>query len=177
MADQDLPKMKKLSAIDLRTSSYANIILHIEEMSYNNDCFDVFFEKQHSSYSSLINKALEKLHQKDFKMFAPLSAKVLSIRQMLQDDISKSMAKLSKANSKYKQTYGDRIDYYTTGFGLKVSDSTRKNLIERDLAERIRQKEILENHIEFMRECRITCDNIGYSIKNLTQLSSLLMSL
>lgn len=177
MSDIEIPTMKKLSGIDLRTANYQAINLHLEELSYNNDCIEVFFEKQHSYYSALLNKAYEKLAERDYKMFAPLSARVLAIRQSIQDDITKNMSKLSKANSKYRQTYGDRVDYYTTGFGLKVSDSTRKNLIERDLSERIRQKEMIENHIEFLRECRISCDQIGYAIKNLTQLSGLLMAL
>ncbi len=82
------------------------------------------------------------------------------------------MKRLSKSNTNYKKANADRVEYYMTGFGIKVSDATRTKLIDRDLSERERNVESLQTHIEYLRECRNGCDQIGYAVKNLVGLIS-----
>ena len=92
----------------------------------------------------------------------------------LQDDISKHTSQLTKAYVSYKNAFGDRMEYYMTGFGVKTSSSEKVKMVDRDLAEAKRRVELLETHIEFLKECRYSCDQVGYSIKNIVGLISYL---
>lgn len=160
----------KVTSIDYKKANNQMIEKNISEMENYNSVSEQFFNDTRDKYDKQINELNETLRKKNFKEYVDLQAYALSLRQSLASSISYYMQKLSQANSNLNKSKGDRIEYYMTGYGMKVSDATRTKLIDRDFAERERTKQLLEIHIEYLRESIKSCDNIGYAIKNLVSL-------
>ncbi len=173
---EDTPKVEekvsKITPIDLKKASNTHIEKHLMEFEEYNLKMDVFFDKQRENMNLELNKLFTILGSRNYKDFIDLQSQALALRQTIQESISFYMQKLSKASTNYKKANADRIEYYMTGYGIKVSDGTRTKLIDRDLSERDRNVELFQTHIEYLRECRAACDQIGYAVKNLVGLIS-----
>src|SRR6266403_488799 len=87
-------------------------------------------------------------------------------RQKLTEEITNYLSKISKDKTKLNKCLADRTEYYMHGFGMKTTDRQQREMINRDLAQTQRSMEMLELHVEFLRETRVACDNIGYAVKN-----------
>lgn len=161
---------KKLSPIDLKKASNSQIEIHICEYEENNNTAEQLFNNERVKWNNEMQILYTLLSSKNYSEFPNLQSKTLSTRQLLQESITGMMQKLAKANSSISKATGERIEYYAIGHGLRVSDGTRTKLIDRDLSERKRYIELLETHIEYLRECRNGCDQIGYAVKNLVGL-------
>jgi hypothetical protein len=164
------PPAPKKMVIDYKKASNSLIDQHILYLEQNNDAMDDLLNKEKSLFNRDLEVLFAILRSKNYQDFMELQGRALSLRQIIQDKIGFYMNQLSKHNAKLKVAIGERIEYYATGYGIKVSDGTRTKLIDRDLSERERTVEILQSHIEYLRECRNGCDQIGYAIKNLTAL-------
>lgn len=162
--------MSEITKIDYKKATNAQIDINIEELDLHNSKIETVLDEQKKNISNELKELFTILGSKDYKSFLDLQSNSLALRQSIQDSISFYMQKLSKTNANYKRMNGDRVEYYMTGYGMKVSDKTRTDLINRDLSERNRNIELLETHIEFLRESRVSCDQIGYAIKNLVGL-------
>lgn len=156
----------KMSALNLKNATTSQIELHLKELEIFNSKVELLFDEQREKINSSLVEIYEVLGSRNYQKYLDLQSKALVLRQGIQDSITSYMQKLSTVNSDMKKSYSDRVEYYMTGYGLKVTDSTRAKLIEKDLSESARYKDLLENHIEYLRECRIGCDQIGYAIKN-----------
>jgi hypothetical protein len=167
----DKPK-RTLSYIDYKKASNIQIEKNLQELEEYIDTTDTILDNQRKKISSEINTLFQILGCKDYKQFMDLQSQTLALRQTIQEQITYFMQKLSKANANFKKVNADRIEYYMTGYGIKVSDGTRTKLIDRDLSGRERAIESYQNHIEFLRECRNSCDQVGYAVKNLVGLIS-----
>ena len=148
-------KEYKITHIDLRKATPVQIEKYINELDEYNNKMEDFLDSQRTKFDKEIKDLFIILASKNYKDFLDLQSK------------SFYMQKLTKSNSLYKKTFGERTEYYLTGFGIKTSDSIKTKLIERDMCEKNRNVKLLENHIEHLRECRNECDQIGYAIKNL----------
>lgn len=165
-------KQTKISAIDLKKASNTQIEKNLQELEEYNNRMDTFFDKEREAMNKEMNILFAILGTKNYKDFIELQSNALALRQTIQEKIGFYMKRLSKSNTNYKKALADRVEYYMTGYGIKVSDGTRTKLIDRDLSERERNIETLQTHIEYLRECRNGCDQIGYAVKNLVGLIS-----
>ena len=143
-------KEYKITHIDLRKATPVQIEKYINELDEYNNKMEDFLDSQRTKFDKEIKDLFIILASKNYKDFLDLQSKSLALRQSLQE-----------------KTFGERTEYYLTGFGIKTSDSIKTKLIERDMCEKNRNVKLLENHIEHLRECRNECDQIGYAIKNL----------
>lgn len=135
-------------------------------LSGANDKIQEFLEQQRQHWQTEFKPIMESLASRDIKDYIDIQAKQLSLRTLLTEEISIYLNKLSKDKPKHKRSVADRVEFYMHGFGLKTTDKQQRDMLDRDLAQNQRNLELLEVHIEFLRECRITCDQIGYAIKN-----------
>lgn len=102
----------------------------------------------------------------DHKDLIDTQALQLSYRHMAMDEATKLLTRLSKEMVKKKGLERESFLYYATGFGLKTSNPEKTKLIDSDLAERTRIIELIQEHIEYLREMIKLLDQIGYAIKN-----------
>ena len=171
---EEIKKLKanKITNLDLKKATIQQIEQQINELIEYNNTMDNFFDEQRKNMNIQLQNLYIVLGSKDYKTFMDLQSKALALRQTIVESISYYMQKLSKANSNYRKMYADRIDYYAVGHGLKLTDGTRTKMIDRDLSERNRNVELFQTHIEYLRECKNSCDQIGYAVKNLISLVS-----
>jgi len=124
-----------------------------------------YFEAQRTEWSNKL-KPLYTAIRGDHRELIDTQALQLSYRHMAMDDATKLLSKLSRELSKKKILERDSFLYYATGYGLKTSNPEKTKLIDADLAERVRVIELIQEHIDYLREIIKLLDQIGYAIKN-----------
>ena len=83
-------------------------------------------------------------------------------------------SKRSKSESTLKTLTQDKFIFYSTGFGLKTNLGEKKMLIEAHIAENDRNMQLIEAHIDFLRETVKTLESYQYSIRNIISLMDFL---
>ena len=156
-----------MAKFDFMTATKAELDKHIEDKEKSNEKITEFFSKEREEWSKQLLPLYKTLSYRDMNKIADLQAETLSLRHRIQDKISEYMSSLSKQSSYYKKSWADKIQYYHTGFGIKLSSTEKKEFVNRDLREDKVGLELMETHIEFLRECRYSCDQIQYAVKNL----------
>lgn len=156
--------------IDLKTAKLTEIENNNNKISEVNIRAKEFYDNERKTWSEELMPLYGKLKIKEFTELTELQAINLSLRHRIQDSITHYLNRLSKENVRYKQAFGDRMEYYIDGFGLKTNSGEKTKLVDRDLNERKHAIELLEAHIEHLRELRQICDQIQYAVKNITTL-------
>lgn len=157
-------------ALDLKKAKREDLEIIMVKVEEANKKLEEFFENERSQWREMLTPLYKTLAKKEPKSAIELQAETLSLRQKIQEDITVYMNRLTREISKFRKAKADRFEYYFHGFGLKTASSEKTIMVERDLAEKKRNVELLESHIEFLRECRYNCDQIQYSVKNLVGL-------
>jgi hypothetical protein len=139
---------------------------HILDLEQKNQKIEDWLERQRDVYSNKIKPLLSTLGNMDLTATVQLQSDALNLRQEICDDMARFSSKYSEQKKAMRKAIGDRNEYYMTGFGLKTNNQDRVQMMDRDLRENQRGLELLETHIEFLRDLRATVDNIGYSMKN-----------
>lgn len=146
----------------------------IAEIQKLNDKLEEFLFEKRKKWNDTISPLMQKLKTKSQDEIIELQALALSYRQQLSDELSTYLNKLSKEMITIKKAEADRFIFYSTGFGIKTNTGEKKILFDSELAELERNKEILQTHIEFIRDCRTTCDNVSWALKNKIALMGIL---
>lgn len=151
-------------------------VKRINELSNVNDKHEEYFKKTREEWNEKIEGLLGNLRFDNFvgdniqKIF-DAQAYSNSYMQMITEQISVFMNKLSKAKTKEKAALQAKLIFYSTGFGLKTTNASQmKILIDAHVSEEARACEILETHIEYLRDSRKVLETFMYSVKNSIQL-------
>jgi FtsZ-binding cell division protein ZapB len=95
-----------------------------------------------------------------------MQATALSYRHIIGDEINFYTTKLSKAIAEQKRIRKDKLINYTLKFQVKLNTSEKNVCIDADTSEMERYIELLQMHIEFLRESVKTLDNLQFAVKN-----------
>lgn len=161
--------------IDFKKTKEADVVTYMEKYDTVNNNLINFFDKERSIWADEINLLYPLLYSKNLDLISKLQADNLGLRHRIQDSITKYLNRLSGENMKYKKMFADRMEYYVFGYGAKSSSAEKTKLIDRDLAQKKRSIEILEVHIEHLKELRYQCDQINFGIKNISGLLAYLV--
>ena len=91
-------------------------------------------------------------------------------RQSISEKITFFLNRRSKESIKLKKLKQDKFIFYATGFGIKTNLSEKNILIDAHLAENERTLELIESHIEHLRDTVKNLESLAYSIKNMIEL-------
>tara|TARA_X000000368_G_scaffold167388_1_gene132083 strand:- start:841 stop:1344 length:504 start_codon:yes stop_codon:yes gene_type:complete len=91
-------------------------------------------------------------------------------RQSISEKINFFLNRRSKESIKLKKLKQDKFIFYATGFGIKTNLSEKNILIDAHLAENERTLELIESHIEYLRDTVKNLESLAYSIKNMIEL-------
>jgi hypothetical protein len=117
-------------------------------------------------WNSTINSLTQKLNC-SVKDVVPLQAETISLRQQLTEQIKTISYELYKMMPRIKAFRKQRFEYYAGAQSPYATNSSeRTKLVEWDLALFDLKKDILDIHIEFLRESLKNMDNINFAIKN-----------
>jgi hypothetical protein len=169
-------QQKKSTKLNLKTANAQQIVNMNVNMNTKNDKAEELFKNEREKWSKLLTPLYGRLGTKNVRDIVSIQSDCLSIREQIQQSISYHSNQLSKARVALRNATGDRFEFYYHGFGMKTNTSEKTKMVDRDLAEAERRNELLEVHIDFLRECRVSCDQIGYAVKNLVSILTYLQT-
>lgn len=120
---------------------------------------------QRGQWVEKIEPLLETLRDGIEEMYE-MQATALSYRHIIGDEINFYTTKLSKAIAEQKRIRKDKLINYTIKFQVKLNTSEKNVCIDADTSEMERYIELLQMHIEFLRESVKTLDNLQFAVKN-----------
>jgi uncharacterized protein YicC (UPF0701 family) len=161
---------QKKTPLNLKTANAQQIANMNSNMNSKNDKAEELFKQEREKWSKLLSPLYTRMGTKSVRDIVSIQSDTMSIREQIQQSLSYHSNQLSKARVALRNATGDRFEFYYHGFGMKTNTSDKVKMVDRDLAEAERRNELLEVHIEFLRECRISCDQIGYAVKNLVEI-------
>jgi len=144
-----------------------------------NDKMEDFFNDKRIEWSKNVDPLFKTLAL-DFSVPAShkeilnTQALALSFRQVLNEEVNLFLNKRSKEATKIKRLKQDRFVFYATGFGIKTNMGEKGILIDGHLAENERTMEIIESHIQFLRDTVKNLESLGFAIKNMVELMNYL---
>ena len=115
------------------------------------------------------NKTIDIVSQKLLKPVQEviqLQAEVLSLRQILSEEIKDISYQIYKFKQKMKEYEKERLEYYLLGYQVKTSGGEKAKLIESDLALYQYRLDLFDVHVNFLRETQKNIDYVNYGIKN-----------
>jgi hypothetical protein len=141
---------------------------HVAALESKNKLVEDYIFDERNRINAKLNVLIKTLGDRDILNTIQLQSDALNLRQEMVDEIAKWMTKYSAQKSAYSKSVADRMEYYMSGYGLKTTNGEKVQMMDRDLREVKRGLELIELHIEFLRDTRASCDNIGYAMKNRT---------
>lgn len=128
-------------------------------------------DKERADYSIKISDLIRMINRID--NLAEAQVLMLSYRHMLVDKVVKYRSAIYKKKANDQNYRKLRFEYYKTQHDVRLDYREINQFIDSDMALRIRQTELLENHISWFQQCIETLDKMGFSIKNRIQVEEI----
>ena len=147
----------------------------IAVLASQNDKLEDLLKSKREGVNKRLDPIWQAIYQRNFtmnnsKQIVDAQAEVLSLRQEINDNIGVYSQRLAKSKSDSALLSQEKFLLYSTNFGLKTNLGEKKLLIEGNLRENDRYSNLLEIHIEFLRETLKTLESYQYAIKNVIAL-------
>jgi hypothetical protein len=146
----------------------------LQNLSKRNDKFDEFYSEKREEWQQKTNPlyGISKggLSSSDSDRIINAQALALSYRQELQEEISYFLNKRTKSDSKVKEEKADKFLFYATAFGLKTNTGEKSILIDSSIREHKREVDLIDIHIDFLRNTDGNLNSFLFSIKNIIAL-------
>jgi len=131
-------------------------------------------DSEHKNWDSLMAKTA-KLLKGDAKNLYIVDADITNYRQMTTSEIRTYALMIYKENKSLKPLVKARFEWYSTKYQISIKNSGDKmKLIESDVAEIQYRIDLLENHVEFLKDTGNNLKQMGYTVKNRLELLNLL---
>ena len=105
-----------------------------------------------------------------------MQATALSYRHILGDEVNFYTTKLSKTIAEQKRIKKDKLINYILKFQVKLNTTEKNICIDADTSEMERYVELVQMHVEFLRESVKTIDNLQFAVKNKISLLDYLLN-
>ncbi len=149
-------------------------ILKISQLKETNDKLEDFFKQKREEWTLKSTPLFEsikiEMNSSTYTKIVDTQSTSLSYRQMINEQISSFLNKRSKQEVKIKKLKQDKFIYYAIGFTVKTNMGEKTLLIEAHVAEEQRNIQLIENHIEFLRQLNKNLESLQYTIKNIIDL-------
>lgn len=122
--------------------------------------------KEQETYWNKTIKTLASKLSDEVRTIVDLQADVITNKQIATEDIAEFTYKIYKLLPTLKLLRKQKFEYYTTSYPIKTSGTEKLKLIEADLCMYEYRMNLLENHIDFLRETTKNLENINFAIKN-----------
>jgi len=157
----------------------AKELARIQQVKESNDRLEDWLKEQRSECDVAVEPFFKilsiRFDNKDtVSKITETQAMALAYRQSLSEKINFFLNKRSKETVKYKKLKQDKFIFYATGFGIKTNLSEKSILIDAHLAENDRTLELIESHVEFLRDTVKSLETLSYAIKNMVDLMNYL---
>jgi len=134
------------------------------ETSSKNDSLYGRFAKEREDWTTRITSLTERL--KNIYDVAELLTDLYTHRQLAGDYIHELVALSTRLNRAYRERKKERFLFYTQNYDLRLDKDPKMLFIDVDLAEIVERREMLQNHLDYMRETLRSVDTICYGVKH-----------
>mgnify|MGYP000860232898 CR=1 FL=1 len=153
-------------------------IERINKARETNDKLEDFFASKRDTWNKNIDPLYISLRN-DFTIdnsqkIIEIQSLALSYRQVINEEISLFLNKRTKEEVKMKKLKQDKFVFYATGFGLKTNLGEKALLIDAHIAENERNLQLIDVHVDFLRNSSKNLETLGYTIKNIIELMNYL---
>lgn len=151
----------------------------ITKVKETNDKLEEFFNGKRGEWNKTVEPLFKVLsvdlsNPSNSKEILNAQSLALTHRQQINEQINFFLNKRSKETTKIKRLRQDKFVFYATGFGIKTNLGEKGILIDGHLAENDRSLEIIESHIQFMRDTVKNLESLGFAVKNMIELMNYL---
>lgn len=126
------------------------------------------FKSERNEWTDRIKDMSERL--RDIYKVADLQTDIYSYRQVAVEYCHTLQVHLQKVNHVFRARKIERWEHYTRNYDLRMDKDPKELHIYVDIADINERRELLLNHLEFMRETIKTIDTISFGIKHRIQL-------
>lgn len=144
------------------------------QLSEKNQRLESFYSQKREAWTKTLMPLFGQLKEVPQAVYE-MQAEALSYRHSINEEIAYFLQKLTTETSAMKQAKRDRFIYYATGFSLKTNTGEKQVLVDGDLAEMEKTVELMQLHIDFLRDCVKTLDNLQYAVRNRVMLMEYLV--
>lgn len=134
------------------------------EASSKNESLYTRFQLEREDWTTKVQSLTERL--KSIYDCAELLTDLYSQRQIAGDYIHEIVSHSSKLNRAYRERKRERFLFYTQNYDLRLDKDPKMLFIDVDLADIVERREILQNHLDYMRETLRSIDTICYGVKH-----------
>lgn len=153
-------------------------IERINKARETNDKLEDFFASKREAWNKnmdpLYISLRENLTIDNSQKIIEIQSLALSYRQVINEEISLFLNKRTKEEVKMKKLKQDKFVFYATGFGLKTNLGEKALLIDAHIAENERNLQLIDVHVDFLRNSSKNLETLGYTIKNIIELMNYL---
>jgi hypothetical protein len=147
----------------------------INKKKDSNEKMEIFFSQKREELIKTVTPILESLSldlskSENSKKIIESQSLALTVRMQLNDQINFFLNKRSKESTILKRLKQEKFVFYATGFGIKTNMGEKTILIDGHLGEYERSSQLIEAHIEFLRDTIKNLESFSYSIKNMIEL-------
>lgn len=135
-----------------------------ESLSSKNDSLYNRFSNEREDWTGRVKSLAERL--KNIYDVGDLLTDLYSQRQIAGDYVHEIVALSSRLNRIYRERKKERYLHYTQNYDLRLEKDPKILFIEVDLAELVERRELIQNHLDFMRETLRSIDTICYGVKH-----------
>lgn len=150
----------------------------INKNKETNDRMEEFFSQKRERWNESIEPLFEiiktSFNLENSHKIIEVQSYALSYRQKINEEISFFLNKRSKEDVKLKSLKQEKFIFYATGVGLKTNMGEKNILIDAHVAESERAIQIIDVHIEFLRNSSKNLESLGFTIKNIIELMNFL---
>lgn len=126
------------------------------------------FKTERNEWTDRIKDMSERL--RDIYKIADLQVDIYSYRQIAVEYCHTLMVHLSKVNQIFRAKKIEKWEHYTRNYDLRMDKEPKELHIYVDIADINERKELLQNHLDYMKETVKTIDTISFGIKHRIQL-------
>lgn len=126
------------------------------------------FKKERTEWTDRVKDMSERL--RDIYKIADLQVDIYSYRQIAVEYSHTLMVHLTKVNQLFRAKKIERWEHYTRNYDLRMDKDPKELHIYVDIADINERRELLQNHLDYMKETIKTIDTISFGIKHRIQL-------
>ena len=126
------------------------------------------FKKERDEWTTRVKEMSDRM--RDIYSVADLQVDLYSYRQVAVEYTHTLMTHLSKVNHKFRAQKIERWEHYTRNYDLRMDKDPKELHIYVDIADINERREMLQNHLDFMRETVKSIDTMTFGIKYRIQL-------
>ena len=121
------------------------------------------FEEEREQWKNTVSQMSERM--RDIYTVSELLTDLYSQRQIALEYSHTLMSHLIRLNKLLRSRKAERWLHYTQNYDLRLDKDPKNLLVDVDLGPLIEQKEMVENHLNYMRETVKSIDTMCFGVK------------